>query len=510
VTRLEFLLGKQLPYVALAMLNFAVLTALAVALFRVPLKGSLLTLVAAALAYVISTTALGLVISSFLRSQTAAVFATAILTMLPASQFSGLIDPVSSLEGLAGRGAASQAGALSMANVLHLGVKELRSLLRDPVMLVLIGWAFTGSVYAASTAVPETLNKAPIGIVDQDRSALSTRIVDAFYPPHFLRPALISPAEMDTRMDAGLDTFALNIPPGFQRDVLAGRSPARQLNVDATRMSQAFTGSAYIQTIVTSEVEAFLQGRRARTPPPVDLIPRTRFNPNLTKAWFTAVVQVINQVTLLSIILAGAALIREREHGTIEHLLAMPVTPLQIMLSKVWSMGLVVLVAAGLSMLVVVEGSLRVPVEGSLALFLGGTALHLFATTSLAIFLATIGRTMPQFALLLMLGSVSVGDAVGRPDAPREHAGGRPVDHAGGAHNPLRRAGAGHPVPGGGAGGDLATLRGPGRDRRRAVRAVPGPLPADHRGDGLSSRARQRMLQSVCRHGVLTASEPSG
>ena len=56
-----------------------------------------------------------------------------------------------------------------MANVVHLGVKELRSLLRDPVMLVLIGWAFTGSVYAASTAVPETLNRAPIGIVDQDR-----------------------------------------------------------------------------------------------------------------------------------------------------------------------------------------------------------------------------------------------------------------------------------------------------------------------------------------------------
>jgi ABC-2 type transport system permease protein len=290
-----------------------------------------------------------------------------------------------------------------MANVFHLGIKELRSLLRDPVMLVLIGWAFTGSVYSASTAVPETLNKAPIGIVDQDRSALSTRIADAFFPPHFLRPALISPAEMDTRMDAGLDTFALNIPPGFQRDVLAGRSPALQLNVDATRMSQAFTGSAYVQSIVTSEVEAFLQGRRSEAAPSIDLVLRTRFNPNLTKAWFTAVVQLINQVTLLSIVLTGAALIREREHGTIEHLLVMPVTPLQIMLSKVWSMGLVVLAAAGLSLLVVVEGFLRVPIEGSVGLFLGGTALHLFATTSLAIVLATVGRTMPQFALLLML-----------------------------------------------------------------------------------------------------------
>lgn len=290
-----------------------------------------------------------------------------------------------------------------MTNILRLGVKELRSLGRDSIMLGLIAWSFTVSIYTAATTVPETLNKAPIGIVDQDRSPLSTRIVDAFTPPYFLPPVLISPAEMDARMDAGLDTFALNIPPGFQRDVLAGRSPALQLNVDATRMSQAFTGSAYVQTIVSSEVDAFLQGRRSRRAPPVDLALRSRFNPNLTRSWFGAVAQFINQVTMLSIVLAGAALIREREHGTIEHLLAMPVTPLEIMLSKVSAMGLVVLATSALSLLLVVQGLLAVPVEGSMALFLAGTALHLFATTSLGIFLATIGRSMPQFALLLML-----------------------------------------------------------------------------------------------------------
>ena len=290
-----------------------------------------------------------------------------------------------------------------MANIAYLGVKELRSLVRDPMLLVLILWSFTGSVYSASTATPETLNKAPIGIVDQDRSPLSTRIVDAFFPPHFIPPALISPAEMDARMDAGLDTFALNIPPGFQRDVLAGRSPALQLNVDATRMSQAFTGNAYIQAIVGGEVDAFLQGRRSRTTPSVDLAVRTRFNPNLNKSWFGAVVQLINQVTMLSIILTGAALIREREHGTIEHLLVMPVTPFQIMTSKIWSMGLVVLLASGLSLWLVVQGLLAVPTQGSVALFLAGTAVHLFATTCMGIFLATIGRSMPQFGLLLML-----------------------------------------------------------------------------------------------------------
>ncbi len=99
VTRLEFLIGKQLPYVALAMLNFLLLVALAVFVFGVPVKGSLMTLAAAALLYVIAATSFGLVISTFVRSQIAAMFGTAILTLLPAVQFSGMIDPVSSLEG---------------------------------------------------------------------------------------------------------------------------------------------------------------------------------------------------------------------------------------------------------------------------------------------------------------------------------------------------------------------------------------------------------------------------
>jgi ABC-2 type transport system permease protein len=292
---------------------------------------------------------------------------------------------------------------MRVTNILHLGIKELRSLLRDPILLVLIVYSFTLAIYTKATAMPETLNKAPIGIVDQDQSQLSTRIVDAFYLPHFLPPVLITPTDMDARMDAGLETFALNIPPDFQRDVLAGRSPALQLNVDATRMSQAFTGSGYIQTIVSSEIDAFLQGHRSVATSPIDLALRARFNPELNKSWFGAVMEVINQVTMLSIILTGAALIREREHGTIEHLLVMPITQFEIMTSKVWAMMLVVLVATGLSLMFVVQGLLAVPIEGSIALFLAGTALHLFATTAMGIFLATIARSMPQFGMLMML-----------------------------------------------------------------------------------------------------------
>ena len=290
-----------------------------------------------------------------------------------------------------------------LANIYRLGVKELWSLWRDPMMLVLIIYVFTVAVYTAANAMPETLNRAPIAVVDEDDSALSRQIISAFYPPYFTEPQMISMAQMDEGMDAGRYTFALYIPQGFQRDVMANRSPDLQLNVDATRMSQAFTGSGAVQQIVQAEINEFLQRERVASQPPVDLVVRARFNPSLEKAWFGSLMQVINYITMLSIILTGAALIREREHGTIEHLLVMPVTPTEIMLAKIWAMGLVVLVAAAASLHLVVRGVLGVPVEGSLPLFFTGAALSLFATTSMGIFLATLARNMPQFGMLMML-----------------------------------------------------------------------------------------------------------
>ena len=290
-----------------------------------------------------------------------------------------------------------------LANVWRLGVKELWSLRRDPALLVLIVYLFTVSIYTAATAMPEQLHHAAIAIVDEDDSALSRRIADAFAPPRFTAPARITLAEVDRGLDLGRWTFVLDIPPGFQRDVLAGRSPQLQLNVDATRMSQAFAGSGYVQQIALAEVSEFVQRHRGSAALPVDLALRARFNPGLVPAWFGSLMEVSNAVTMLSIILTGAALIREREHGTIEHLLVMPVTPTEIMLGKVWAMALVVLVASAVSLNVVIRGALGVPIEGSLALFMAGTALHLFATTSMGIFLATLARSMPQFGLLLIL-----------------------------------------------------------------------------------------------------------
>lgn len=299
--------------------------------------------------------------------------------------------------------AGRRTGARRLANIYRLGVKELWSIARDPMLILLIVYAFTLSIYTAATAVPETLHKAAIAIVDEDHSPLSNRIASAFYPPYFQRPRMISLSELDPGMDEGEFTFGLVIPPDFQRDLLAGRAPEIQLNVDATRMSQAFVGSGAVQQIVNGEVTEFLQGYRRSTAPPVDLALRMRFNPTLERPWFLGVMTIIDRVTLVSLILAGAALIRERERGTIEHLLVMPVTPFEIMVSKIWSMGLVTIAATAFSLVTVVEGILDTPIQGSRLLFLFTGVLTLASMTSMGILLATFSRTMPQFALLLML-----------------------------------------------------------------------------------------------------------
>ena len=285
-------------------------------------------------------------------------------------------------------------------NVYRLGIKEIHSLLRDPVLMGLIVYTFTFAIYTVANGVQTELRNAAIAVVDEDRSVLSTRITGAFLAPYFKPPRVIGLDEVDPGMDAGQYTFVLDIPPRFEADVLAGRRPVLQLNVDATAMTIAGNGANYISSIVGAELLKFTGRATGAAALPVELQVRAKYNPNLESAWFMAVMQIINNVTILAIILSGAAVIREREHGTLEHLLVMPVTASEVMLAKIWANGLVIVVAAVLSLQVVVQGLLAVPIAGSVALFAAGAAVYLFAVTSMGITLSTVATSMPQFGLL--------------------------------------------------------------------------------------------------------------
>jgi ABC-2 type transport system permease protein len=290
-----------------------------------------------------------------------------------------------------------------VANIYWLGVKELRSFLRDFVLLGLVVYSFSLAVTLQARSNSQELHNASIAIVDEDQSELSRRIAHAFFPPLFQLPKQIAEREIIPAMNSGRFTFVVDIPPNFERYVLAGRRPTLQINVDATAMVQAGLGSGYAQQIIMTEIGDFVSRAEGVRPTPVNLNVRIAFNPNLTTAWFTSVMAIINNITMLAIILAGAAVVREREHGTMDHLLVMPLTPFEIALSKVWANGLAIAVAVGLSLYLVMRLMLGIPVAGSIPLFMLGVVIYLFFATAIGIFLGTVARSMPQLGLLYML-----------------------------------------------------------------------------------------------------------
>lgn len=285
-------------------------------------------------------------------------------------------------------------------NVLHLSIKELRCALRDRTMMGAILVSFTVAVYVVATGAKSDVTNVDIGIVDADRTGLSMRLRDALRPPMFKPPIEMSAEEAQVAMDEGRLMFVLYIPEHFEADVQGMRSPSVQVAVDATAMAQGGLGMAYVSEIILRETLDYLRVKNFDSMLPTRSVVHVLFNPNSTTSWFTSIMQVINNVTVLSVVLVGAAVIRERERGTIEHLLVMPVRPSEIAVAKIVANGLLILLAVGLSVLLIVQGLLKVPVSGSLMLFLAGTGLYLFSLTALGILLATVASSMPQFGLL--------------------------------------------------------------------------------------------------------------
>ena len=423
--------------------------------------------------YVVATTGFGQLISSFTRTQVAAVFATAILSIVPAVNFSGLFAPVSSLSGgakiiglsfpsawyqpitvgvfakalgmarpLAQRrrdlghcarlprhlaGSASQAGGVTcprrarqqraafaeakpltfvdhIANIFRLVIKELRSIRADPTMLILVAYAFSISVNTVATGAVTEATNLSVGIVDEDGSDLSRQIAEG--PRSADVPA--AGADQGDRHRLGRWTRASFCSSSKSRPIsrptfAPSARPAIQINVDATAVAQAGNGASYLKNVIANEVQNFISGREGWNGGPINLVIRAKFNPNLKTAWFSAMTQVINQITLLTVILTGAALIREREQGTVEHLLVMPVVPTEIMLAKIIANGLVILVAAMLSLQFVVHWWIGVAdrrITACCSSF--GAALYALVVAALGILLGTLSTTMGQFGLLAM------------------------------------------------------------------------------------------------------------
>ncbi len=287
-----------------------------------------------------------------------------------------------------------------LSNVYYLVIKELRSIRADPVMLFLVIYSFSLAVYTVATGAVTEATNLSVGIVDEDGSALSRQIAEALRPPTFQPPVHIQASDIDPMMDKNELLMVVEIPPNFEADVRAEHKTGLQVNVDATAVAQGGNGSAYLTAAISNEIQRFLSGKDDSTAVPINLVTRAAFNPNLETSWFSAMTQVINQITMLTVILTGAALIREREQGTVEHLLVMPIVAPEIMVAKMIANGLVILVSATLSIQFVVHWWIGAPINGSLLLFIFGAAIYSLVVAALGIMLGTLATTMGQFGLL--------------------------------------------------------------------------------------------------------------
>lgn len=297
---------------------------------------------------------------------------------------------------------------LRLRRIFWLGLKEAVSLRRDLVMLSLLVYSFSLAIFIEATGTSTSVNNASIAFVDEDRSALSRSFANAFLPPEFQPIEYLDAEDVDAAMDAGRYLFIVSVPPDFEADLRARRAPEVQVLIDATAMEQAGIGSGYIVEILSDEIARYALRRDYVDEPPIDLVIHSAFNPNRESTRFMSVISLVNNITIMTMVLTGAAVMREREHGTIEHLLAMPLAPFDIAMAKILANGAIVLTAATASMLVIVEGALAVEIAGSRLLFLAAASLYLFTAAAFGVFLSTIARSMAQFALLTILSIMAI------------------------------------------------------------------------------------------------------
>jgi len=289
-------------------------------------------------------------------------------------------------------------------------VKELLQLGRDPILLFLILYAFTADVYNAGSGVTLQLKDAAIATHDGDRTYASRELIGRFLPPYFRNIGGISREDQGlSLLEQGKAMLVLDIPPRFAEQLMRGESSSVQLQVDATNSVLGFLAFSYGAQIVgeygleAGLLRSGLSSKAIEEAPVVINDQRVWFNPNQNDAWFMSISELLNVITVFAILLPAAAMVREKERGTIEQLLVSPLTPFQVMFPKVLAMTGVILVATGLSISTILIPVFHVPIKGSLSLFFAITTIYVFTIAGLGLFVATVTRNLAQASMLAIL-----------------------------------------------------------------------------------------------------------
>ena len=298
---------------------------------------------------------------------------------------------------------------MSLSRCFALMWKELIEFRRDRVVVLFILYAFTVDLLA-DAGHRIVLRNAGLGVLDQDRSAVSRELVGRFPEPYFLHEAEPRDVgEIARGLDSGADMVGVVVPSGFEADLTRGARVSIQLLVDGSQAIQAALAEAYTREIVAGlSTEVILQ-RLGLPPDAMRRLPivepalRVRFNPDRNDLHFMLLNSLGMMMSLVAILLSASALIRERERGTIEQLLVSPLEPWEILLAKTAASTIVLLLGAAIAVFGVLFPIFHVPVRGSLVVFFGCATIFAFAMCGLGMTVASLCRTMPQVGMVTLV-----------------------------------------------------------------------------------------------------------
>ena len=286
--------------------------------------------------------------------------------------------------------------------------KEILQLSRDVPLLLFLLYSFSLSVVVSGAGITMQLTNAELLVHDADHSHSSRELIHRFQPPYFTFAGEISdPREGLRQLDQGRVMALLEIPPRFHEALMSGERTAVQLLVDTTNAPQGLSAAGYSVRIAglfgteTGLASAGLSGAEGAIPR-VSSAHRVWFNPTQDERWFQSIAHVLRMTTIFAVLLPAAALVREKERGTVEQLLVSPLSPFQIMFSKVLAMSGVILIALSLALYGVLHPVFHVPMKGSTGLFFLLTTLHVFTTAGFGLVAATMAKNQAQVGMMTL------------------------------------------------------------------------------------------------------------
>jgi len=287
--------------------------------------------------------------------------------------------------------------------------KEFQQLLHDWPILFILMWAFSGAIYVAGHAVRIEVNNYPTVILDLSRSVQSRELVSLIRAPYF---KIVAYARNDDEvvqfLDTGKASLAVVIPPDFERRVAAG-SGRFQIISDGTISQTSIMATSYIARIAGVYNFQLLTQRLGVTPrdlaniPQVDARIRVEYNPNVDNVWFISLLEMLNMITMVSMLLTAAAMVREKVYGTLEQLLVSPLRPIELFMAKIIPTVVIIMLLSLVSLFVIVQGVFHTPIRGSLLLFYSVMAIYVFSVSSFGLLVAVFARNLAQAMMTLFL-----------------------------------------------------------------------------------------------------------